>query len=229
MTHICLFKTIFHFYICTGLPSEDDNFYYDLFIREVEFENRNLIEISQMRKQFAVMEETITSMEKIQNEKLDEIIQLCKKENMPASSVKEEIFKLGESSWDDWVQLKRALVSFDAHSCQYVLLTDQLTRKDLEYYGIFSEICWKLVLDLDPDSDKDGLRSIANKANNRDGVIIDHTPASIKGWKQRIEDLLDQKRIHWVFVNGRNNDDTTGPPKVFLEWKRKSLAQIDRD
>ena len=199
-----------------------------MFVREVEYENKNGDHIEKMRDEMKAGFDIIMRNQNRNKEQLDEIIRLLKMDKKLPTSSFEIAANLDKPSWDAWLQLKRHLFNLDTISAQYILLVDKFPDPDLEYYGVFSEIPWNLVLDIDPDSEMDGGFMGLEKANSgRSNIIETHTSVSIKEHRMHLERSLDSKRTQWVYANGRNNDKKECAPKESLsDWKRKFAFQI---
>jgi len=91
--------------------------------------------------------------------KLSTIEQLLKDIKDPVVP-QEEIYERAKSQiaeWDEWIKDSRLLRNFDSKKNQYMLVVDRFDEMDQGLAMILEGVPWKLVIDLDPDSDNTGI------------------------------------------------------------------------
>ena len=72
----------------------------------------------------------------------------------------EEITEQAKSQlpdWDEWIKVSGKLGNFDNRNSQYMLIVDRFDEFNPDYVKILEGVLWKLVIDLDPDSDNSGV------------------------------------------------------------------------
>ena len=138
-----------------------------------------------------------------------------------------------EPDWEEWVNVKAKLGHFgDNH---YILIVDRFNEVNSEDIKALANVPWKLVIDLDPNSDIDGLLSNFNPSETKGGVVVTFTPSKLKD--AHVDGMIDPQRMQWLFANGRNSktqlqignqDDNEDKPKDNSnEWIKtyKKLVQ----
>ena len=127
------------------------------------------------------------------------------------SEIPEYLKKHNPDDWTQWLRIKKHLKNFDTDNNQYILVTDRILSLDEEQAKILANVPWKLVLDLDPDSDIRGFLTQFTPGETKGGVIETYTPSKLK--EVNNESLLDSKRMHWLFINGRNLESNPASQK----------------
>ena len=105
--------------------------------------------------------------------------------------------------YDEWLRVSRKLENFDTENFQYILMIDKFKSSEKELIKILGNIPWKLVIDLDPDSDNDGVYAWIKPGETRGGNVTSITPSKINP-TINVESVIDSKKMQWVFANGRN-------------------------
>eukprot|EP00795_Rhopilema_esculentum_P000409 gene409-10076_t len=196
-----------------------DNLYYKMFLEELRQNKKITEEISEG------IHEIIRNLEKINQGviKQSEIPEFLKKHN--------------PNSWTQWLEIKKHLKNFDTDNNQYILVTDRIPSLDEEQAKILANVPWKLVLDLDPDSDIRGFLTQFTPGETKGGMIETYTPSNLK--EVNNESLLDNKRMHWLFVNGRNLESNPAsqrdlrlsnqdmPMQSIKDWKKNYKTPIE--
>ena len=159
---------------------------------------------------------------------LRRLINLFEDGKVSINAVEEKMETISPHAWDEWIRLDQSVYSFDKRICQYILIVDRLSPEQLESYSILRRITWKFVLDLDPKSQEGGLLSEFKKCEDRDAIIVPHTPNSIKQQKVNLEKTLDFKKMHWVFVNGQSDNEGNEPKGIVTAWKKTYASLITR-
>ena len=121
--------------------------------------------------------------------------------------------------WEEWIKVKRKLRHFDVENNQYILIVDRFEEVISQNVRALANVPWKLVIDLDPNSDIDGFLSKFNRSETKAGVVVTSIPSRLKDPNA---DIFDAKGIKWHFANGRNRktehendnqDDNEDKPK----------------
>ena len=120
--------------------------------------------------------------------------------------------------WNEWVKIKKELNNLDADNNQYILIVDKVDATDTEYMKAFANFPWKIVFDLDPNSEEDGILSQIKRGETACGIVVTHTPRPLAN---RSDHQTDSKRVHWIFANGLNEGQAEDKPKdKFEDWRR---------
>ena len=137
--------------------------------------------------------------------------------------------------WEEWIKVKRKLRHFDVENNQYILIVGRFEEVNSEHVKALANVPWKLVIDLDPNSDIDGFLSKFNPSQTKGGVVVTFTPSRLKDLNV---DIIDAKRIPWHFANGRNRktehenddqDDNEDKPKEDIQswmWSFRIPLQV---
>ena len=113
-----------------------------------------------------------------------------------------EIYQQAESrmpNWYEWEDLRKALDRLDTDKNQYILIVDKLSEPEDENLRILANVDWKLVIDLDPDSDNGGLLTQFKSVGS---IISTLLPSQLKGVTP--ENLLRPNVTQWLHANGRS-------------------------
>eukprot|EP00794_Sanderia_malayensis_P012234 gene12234-13495_t len=176
------------------LDVSEDNLYYKVYQDELD----------EIRTRVEILERDVAWLKKIGNGKI------------PQHEIPKQAQQHDPADWDEWVKLKKELNNFDDESNHYLLIVDKVSPSDAKYLTALGNIPWKLVLDLDPDSDIDGLLKHISPHHENSGVIVPYTPSELRDLKS-----IDLKRVHWAFVNGRNKDAEEDAPKSnYMDWRK---------
>ncbi len=156
-------------------------------------------------------------------ETLEDLVRGIHRKYVNQSEIPVHAAKLDRPNYDEWLKVKKKLNNFDTDSNQYILIVDKVEASNTDYMVSLGNIPWKLVFDLDPDSDIDGLRIRVDSLEETNQIIVTHTPS------QLADPQIDFKRTHWVFVNGRNKDEDVDAPKTtYKDWRRSFKTPISR-
>ena len=168
--------------------------------------------------------------------KLDTILGLIK-EGLSRKVPQEEIYdrvksRVPEAEWDEWIKINGILGNFNPKNNQYMLIIDRFHESEKDLAKILEGIHWKLILDLDPDSENTGVFGGIKPRETQGGLIETKTPGRI--FYNRDELLVDSNKMQWVFANGRNmcseameenpmiakhGELSDTPKSTFYEWK----------
>eukprot|EP00794_Sanderia_malayensis_P004419 gene4419-5009_t len=182
----------------------EDNIYYKLFQDELD----------EVKTRVGMLEKEVSE--------LSTLVRDIEKGKIPQHEIPEQAQKRDPANWNEWVKLKKELNNFDDESNHYLLIVDKVSPSDAKYLTALGNIPWKLVLDLDPDSDIDGLLKHISPHHENSGVIVPYTPSQLHDLKS-----IDLKRVHWVFVNGRNKDAKEDAPKSnHRDWRKCFKVEI---
>eukprot|EP00794_Sanderia_malayensis_P015033 gene15033-16585_t len=195
------------------------NLYYQMLIEEVERSNQAII--SEVQRESKKIDDKIGLFENKVIDKLDSIYESIAQEKIEQYRIPEQARKANEEAWDTWLEVRRGMGNFDFDANQYILVVDRvISEDDKKYTTALARVPWKLVLDLDPDSDINGfLRSLALD-NEESGLIKTHTPSQLAS--QEHLHTIEIKRIQWMFANGQNEGTEEDRPKSDLKtWSRK--------
>ena len=135
---------------------------------------------------------------------------------------------LSGRKWDEWLKFCDAVGDFDTRKNQYILITDALSTKNLDYFSILRSVSWKMVLDFDPMSEEKGFYHSFTSQEGQGSLVSMITPAEVKG--STIVSLarqIDPNKTQWLFVKGRSSD-TDGKIQSFPEWESSSVKEISR-
>ena len=135
---------------------------------------------------------------------------------------------LSGRKWDEWLKFCDAVGDFDTRKNQYILVTDALSPKNLDYFSILRSVSWKMVLDFDPMSEEKGFYHSFTSQEGQGSLVSMITPAEVKG--STIVSLarqIDPNKTQWLFVKGRSSD-TDGKIQGFPEWESSSVKEISR-
>ena len=154
-----------------------------------------------------------------------------------------EIYERAKSQiveWDEWIKDSRILRNFDSRNNQYMLIVDRFDELDEGLAVILEGVPWKLVIDLDPDSDNTGIFTRIDPKQAQGGLIETITPSKIN--ENHAENLMDPCKMPWIFANGRNMGASTAdernsgtnehhdykdkPKDNIREWKSHFKAPI---
>ncbi|TAG01784.1 MAG: hypothetical protein EAZ43_10770 [Betaproteobacteria bacterium] len=116
---------------------------------------------------------------------------------------------------DEWNAYWKALSSFDESQCGYILITGSL--KGLPECSALGFLPWAAILDMDPESEANGLHSAASH------VLSKRRSVSWFG-KERLQ-VNFQRGTAWMMANGwpSRNEDV---PASFEAWRRDYLRRI---
>ena len=146
--------------------------------------------------------------------RFDELSDLLKKINLNRISQSEiprqETVKNNAPKWDEWIRVKAALRNLDTDHYQYILIADRMESVEKEFVKILADVQWKLILDLDPNSDIDGFLAHFSPGETEGGVVETHTPSKLSNLNK--DTTVDPKRMQWVFINGRNDESSSDDP-----------------
>eukprot|EP00794_Sanderia_malayensis_P000024 gene24-614_t len=146
------------------------------------------------------------------------LVNAIKNREIPQNKIPEQAQKHDPANWNLWLKVKKELNNFDDENNHYLLIVDKITSSDAQYLTALGKIPWKLVLDLDPDSDDNGLFRHISPHHENSGVIVTHTPSQLKHIDFK---SIDLKRVNWVFANGRNKDaDEDAPKSDHTDWRK---------
>ena len=205
-------------FIIVAADIQKDNLCYKMFLEEVKREKREVIEKIDSVKQ-SLEEGNAAVLNKVQD-----LARMIEDKEVKQSDIPRHAAKEGKADWEEWLKISKELKHFDTDSNQYILVVDKINAADAPYVTSLGSIPWKLVLDLDPDSDIDGL---LNKISPdvASGVVVSHTPSQLANGQR----VIDSRRIQWVFVNGKNKDtDQDAPKSKFSDWNKSFSAAIFR-
>ena len=166
--------------------------------------------LDQHDQQISCMEARIQSME-------DQMLDLVIQGSIKQSEIPKEAEKRDPEKWDEWLNVKDFLKKIDTDKHQYILIADRMSSTLMQNgnLGVLGRVRWKVVFDLDPDSDIDGLLKFCSPEESSGGIVV---PVSIANQNSILN--FDAKRMHWVFANGKNRASYGEIPKqTFIEWK----------
>ena len=173
----------------------------------------NKILANKMEEVKVEVEEVKEELEEVKVE-VKKLIDGIQNKKIKQSEIAVKAAKQDPVSWDEWVKVKKYLNDFDSDSNQYILIVDKVEASNTDCMVSLGNIPWKIVFDLDPDSDIDGLNVCINSSDANNGIIVSHTPTQLN------DRLMDTNRIQWVFVNGKNKDtDEAAPKSTYEDWK----------
>ena len=156
---------------------------------------------------------------------LSTLQQTVEKQSLNQCEVK-QILK-SQPEWEEWLKVKRKLKHLDVENNQYILMVDRFAEVNSEHARALASVPWKFVVDLDPDSD---IRGFFKKVNPGEtiSVVVPFTPSKLRD--TNVDNMIDVKRIQWLFANGRNResqhendnqDDNEDKPKDDIRsWKK---------
>ena len=166
--------------------------------------------LDQHDQQFSSMEARVKSLE-------DQMLELVLQGSIKQSEIPKEAKERNREEWDEWLKVKDFLKKVDTDKHQYILIADRMSSALMQdgNLGVLGRVRWKVVFDLDPDSDIDGLLKFCSPEESNGGIVV---PVSIAN--QNSISNFDAKRMHWVFANGKNQASVGEVPKqTFIEWK----------
>lgn len=201
-----------------------DKFYLEMFHEEVK----------RMRNEQRSGFEELKEGHKVTNEKLEQVLARITEKNVWQGEISGKI--QSQPGCDEWLQVKRRMKNFDVDNNQYILIVDKLLAVDQDHVKNLAILPWKLVVDLDPESDVRGFLSTfgVNEANG--GIIEKFTPSKIRD--NNVDKHIDAKRTQWLFANGRNfeeEDNVAGDQQrcnenksrdTFVDWKRNFKCPV---
>ena len=160
--------------------------------------------------------------------KLDEIKEqmtdLIKKDqhNNPPSATKDNV------EWDQWLRFSEQVSNFDTREFSFFLIIDK-HFETREYLYILQRIKWRVILDLDPESEKNGFYKAFQIGNNQSCLVSLLTPSFVE--KQSTISLyhsLDMKKIQWLFLHEQTHDELEFGEIDFDNWREKYPKHISR-
>ena len=138
--------------------------------------------------------------------------------------------------WEEWVKVKKKLKNLDVENNQYILIADRFKEVNSEYVKALANVPWKLVIDLDPNSDIDGFLSKFSPSYTKGGVVVTFPPSKLKD--PNVVNMIDTKRMQWLFANGRNRktqgdndsqeDNEEKPKDDIRSWKRTFKRPVEK-
>ena len=142
--------------------------------------------------------------------------------NIESGNVQQkEIYKQAESripNWYEWVELKKKLDKLDTDKNQYILIVDKLSEPGNEYLRILANVNWKLVIDLDPDSDNGGLLTQFKSVG---AIVSTLLPSQLKGVNP--DNLPQPNATQWLHANGRSIELTEDQKVNMAEISKSNL------
>lgn len=131
--------------------------------------------------------------------------------------------------FDEWSTFFDVCGGFDTQQIQYILVTDTVTRENLECYSILKGIAWKMVLDFDPFSEEKGFYlEFTSEKEKQSKLVAMFSPTELnQSTMKNLSRQIDPNKIQWVFVNGRSGD-SDGGSKEFSDWKASSVKGISQ-
>lgn len=135
---------------------------------------------------------------------------------------------LSGPKWDEWLRFCDRVCNFDYHQNNYILITDAMSRENVQHFSPLRSVPWKVVLDFDPRSEEKGMYHDFINKQGKTSLINMITPDEIR--RQHTASLakhLDTHKTQWVFVNGREKDIGSGH-KTLEDWKTSSVKQITK-
>ena len=141
-----------------------------------------------------------------------------------------EVYRQAEHripNWYEWIELKKKLDMLDTDKNQYLLIVDKLSEQGDEYLRILANVNWKLVIDLDPNSDNGGLLTQFKSAGANVSTLL---PSKLKGINP--ESLLQSNLTQWLHANGRSielrDDQTANAIEISQQNKDEPKDKIDK-
>ena len=128
------------------------------------------------------------------------------------------------AKWDEWLNVKDILKNVDTDKRQYILIADRMPNDLMEQddLSVLGRVRWKVVFDLDPNSDIDGLLKRCSPEDSSGGIVVPVSPGI-----RSANFAFDAKRMHWIFANGKNQASEDDIPKETLEeWKTSLKTPI---
>jgi hypothetical protein len=137
---------------------------------------------------------------------------------------------LSGPKWDEWLRFCDRVRNFDYHQNNYILITDAMSRDNVQHFSPLRSVPWKIVLDFDPSSEEQGMYRDFVTKKGKNSLINMMTPDEIR--RQHTTNLarhLDTHKTQWMFVNGREKDgEGSGGPQELQDWKSSSVKQITK-
>ena len=205
-----------------GDTLETGKFYRDLFLEEVAASSAVLdavhSESERLSKQIEKVQSSLTNLNP--NSRQAE----------PSTSTLSLQALTGPTEWDEWLRFCDNVHDFDHHKCQYILITDAISREDMEHFSPLRNVPWKLVLDFDPSSEERGMYCDFVMNEGKSNLINMITPAEIQCLiTTTLVRSIDTHKTQWMFVNGREKDHGAGAgPRELQDWKSSYVKQISR-
>ena len=122
-----------------------------------------------------------------------------KKHRLSQSEVRQTL--KSEPGWEEWMNVKTKLGHFGGN--HYILIVDRFDEVNSEDIKALANVPWKLVIDLDPNSEIDGFLSNFNPSETKGGVVVTFTPSQLQD--AHVDGMIDPQRMQWLFANGRNS------------------------
>ena len=116
--------------------------------------------------------------------------------------LQKEIYREGESqisNWYEWEDLRKKLDRLDTDKNQYILIVDKLSEEEDTSLRILKNVNWKVVVDVDPNSDNGGLLTQFKSVGATISTLL---PNQLRG--ANTENLLQSNSIQWLQANGRS-------------------------
>ena len=129
---------------------------------------------------------------------LKKMLQSIEHGNIP----QKEIYREAESqisNWYEWEDLRKELDRLDTDKNQYILIVDKLSEPGDTSLRILENVNWKVVVDVDPNSDNGGLLTQFKSVGATVSTLL---PNQLRG--VNTESLLQSSSIHWLQANGRS-------------------------
>ena len=169
----------------------------------------------------------MSRMSRIEEDISTIMLQRIQQNSLSQSDTKQNLKLLPD--YHEWVNVKRKLRNLDIENNQYILIVDRFEELSTENMKIIADVPWKLVIDLDPNSDIDGFLTNFDHEKSRGGSIVYFTPSKVKENVANVDNMIDPRRMQWLFANGRNrkrrdendkqNDNDDRQKDTLHEWK----------
>ena len=211
-----------NFRLLTGADLTKSNLYYQMFLEEL---NR------QEQEQRNRHGELVKNQKEIKEElcKVHEVLEKVEKKMIPQSEISKQL--KSQPGHNEWRKIKQKLRNFDVDNNQYILVVDRFEKIDEEYVKVLATVPWKLVIDLDPESDINGFLTHFNPGETKGGIITTFTPSKLRN--VNVDSLIDTRRMQWFFANGRSFENSSDEDEnedrnkeTFREWKKSFRAPV---
>eukprot|EP00112_Aurelia_sp_Birch-Aquarium-sp1_P000071 Seg1004.4_Seg1004.2 transcript_id=Seg1004.4_Seg1004.2/GoldUCD/mRNA.D3Y31 product="Sterile alpha motif domain-containing protein 9-like" protein_id=Seg1004.4_Seg1004.2/GoldUCD/D3Y31 len=148
-------------------------------------------------------------------EKLEALVSKINQGRVPQREIPKQVAETNPNNWREWRKLSNDLNNLDTENNDYILIVDKVQKQDAAYMNAFANLPWKIVFDLDANSDQDGFLAQFKPGNTTCGSIVQLPPSQLN---ELSDSDIDLTKVQWVFPNGQNNTgDIKDAPKTDLD------------
>lgn len=180
-------------------------------------------ELASMNKDIDQNAQNINELD-VRVKNLESLLEGVNHGSIKQREIPKEAERVDHEKWDEWLKVQDFMKKIDTDKSQYMLVVDRISSDLMRNRSVdvLGRVHWKVVFDLDPNSDIDGLLQCCSPEDNSGGMVV---PVSLTC--SNITTDFDEKRMQWVFANGKNEASEEETPKRTIdEWKKAFKTPI---